>query len=402
MSIELMDAVVDATPTAKRPAAHGAELMLTNARIVTPTGVFSGSVVVHNGHIAAIDDGPTQHPAAIDCNGDYLLPGLLEMHTDNLEKHLMPRPGVLWPSGLAAALAHDSQVAAAGITTVYDAVCIGEYDANQRRRRMLELTVEATRNAQQHGLYRADHQLHLRCEISDPEAADQLAERIDDPLVRLVSLMDHTPGQRQWVDTAQYRLYKSKEHNWTDAEFADHLAQLEDNQQRYAERNRAAIIELCRPRGLPLASHDDTTAAHVDEAHAAGIRIAEFPTSPAAARRAREHGMTTVLGAPNVVRGGSHSGNVSALELARGGLLDSLSSDYVPASLLHAVFVLHEQAGLDLPAAVDRASGNIARTLGLHDRGSIDIGKRADLIRVHRQASVPAVTAVWRTGTRVI
>src|SRR5699024_10381815 len=135
---------------------------------------------------------------------------------------------------------------------------------------------------------------------------------------------------------------------------------------------------------------------------AAGIRIAEFPTTPAAARRAREHGMTTVLGAPNVVRGGSHSGNVSALELARDGLVDSLSSDYVPASLLHAVFVLHEQAGLTLPAAVDRASGNIARTLGLDDRGSIEVGKRADLIRVQRAAAVPAVTAVWRTGTRVI
>src|SRR5699024_1084475 len=133
-----------------------------------------------------------------------------------------------------------------------------------------------------------------------------------------------------------------------------------------------------------------------------GIRIAEFPTTQAAAQRAQDHGMTTVLGAPNVVRGGSHSGNVSALELAPRGLLDSLSSDYVPARLLHAVFALHGQARRELPDAIDRTSGNIARTLGLHDRGSIEIGKRAELIHVRRAAAIPAVTAVSRTGTRLI
>jgi alpha-D-ribose 1-methylphosphonate 5-triphosphate diphosphatase len=166
-------------------------------------------------------------------------------------------------------------------------------------------------------------------------------------------------------------------------------------------RHRQTIVERSRKAGVPIASHDDTTAEHVAEAVEEGISISEFPTSREAAELARRNGMAVIMGAPNLVRGGSHSGNVSTEELSREGLVDALSSDYVPASLLHAVFILHRRRGLELPAAMNLVSRNPAHMVGLHDRGEIAVGKRADLIRVSLSDDVPVVRGVWRQGQRV-
>lgn len=379
-----------------------AELIITNARIVTPDEVVDGSAAVRDGRITALDETPSNLPVAIDFERDYLLPGLIEMHTDNLEKHLSPRPGVLWPSPLGAMLTHDVQIAGAGITTVYDAVTVGQYRLNLPSREVLRLTAGAIRDGNAQTLLRAEHLLHLRCELSDPKLVELFERWHADPLVRLASVMDHTPGQRQWTDPDKYRLRESDRRQWSDAEFKRHMATLRERQQRYAAPNRRAVVDLWRARGLPLASHDDATEAHVTQAHTDGATIAEFPTTTAAAHGAKSYGMSTVLGAPNVVRGSSHSGNVSALDLAREGMLDALSSDYVPISLLHGVFVMHEHLGMPLPDSVAHASRNTARMLGLSDRGELAIGKRADLVRVRPTAEAPAVTAVWRGGQRVI
>jgi alpha-D-ribose 1-methylphosphonate 5-triphosphate diphosphatase len=241
---------------------------------------------------------------------------------------------------------------------------------------------------------------HLRCEVSDPGVVEVFSPHADHPLLRLVSLMDHTPGQRQWRDLESFRTYH-RDKAWSDQELAAVVADYREKMERYSDVNRRQVLDLCRGLDLPLASHDDTTVEHIEQAHAEGIAISEFPTTLAAAGQARARGMMNVMGAPNVVRGGSHSGNISALALAEAGLLDILSSDYVPASLLHAAFLLHGRAGMSLPDAVNVVTRNPAAAIGLTDRGEIAPGKRADLIRVRLHEDLPVLREAWRDGTRV-
>jgi alpha-D-ribose 1-methylphosphonate 5-triphosphate diphosphatase len=377
-----------------------ARQIVTNARVVTPDEAFLGTVELHAGSIVRVDVGATSAPGAEDFRGDYLIPGLVEIHTDNLEKHLEPRPGVRWPA-VSALLTHDGQVAAAGITTVLDAMGIGDFDDKALRAQGLQEVVTALNHARDAGLLRADHWLHLRCELPCDNVLPMTEAFIDDPHVRLVSLMDHTPGQRQWMDIEKFRIYTQRDQRWTEEYLAEVIAERQDMRDRNAERNREALLALCVDRRLAIASHDDTVVDHIHDGIEAGISISEFPTTEIAARTAREHGMKIVMGAPNLVRGGSHSGNVSALELARLHLLDALSSDYVPHALLHAAFLLHEHAGWSLPNAIAAASLNPARMVGLEDRGAIAIGQRADLVRVRALDGVPVPMATWRTGNRI-
>jgi len=378
------------------------ELVITNARIVTCDEEFFGSLHVDDGRIAAVSQGATA-VAAQDWNGDYLLPGLIELHTDNVEKHLMPRPGVRWPV-LPALLSHDAQIASAGITTVFDALALGDFDAGSGSIRAQNIApiIAALRSAREQGMLRADHLLHLRCEIACANVVELLQPFDRDPMVRMISIMDHTPGQRQWTDMDKFRIYYQRHETWSDAKTQSEIEHRKSLQRQYADINRQVVVAMCRGRAVPLASHDDTTVEHVEQAVAEGASISEFPTTLAAARAAREHALGIVMGAPNVVRGESHSGNVSALELARTGLLDVLSSDYVPASLLHAAFLLVEHAGFSVPAAVATVSANPARLARLEDRGEIACGKRADFARVRVREGIPAVLAVWSAGRRIV
>ena len=378
-----------------------ATFLIVNARLATPEGVENGGALVSDGLISALGTGHgLSSEACVDFEGDWLLPGLVEMHTDNLEKHMAPRPGVIWPEPLGAILAHDAQLVASGITTVFDAVSVGVFDERSPRRALFDLSLDALAQARELGLLRADHYLHLRCETPDPAVVEMFEARADDKALRLVSLMDHTPGQRQWIDLGKYRTYH-RDKRWTDEELAANIAMRQDIQKRNAAKHRARLLEKCAGTDVVLASHDDTLPEHAEETHRDAMRISEFPTTLAAAERAKELGLTVVMGAPNVVRGESHSGNVSAMELARRGLLDCLSSDYMPASLLHAAFVLRDTLHLTMYEAAAMVSGNVARAVGLHDRGELAPGKRADLLRVRETGGVPVVTGVWRQGRRL-
>jgi alpha-D-ribose 1-methylphosphonate 5-triphosphate diphosphatase len=376
------------------------DLVLTNARIVLDDGVIHGTLIARNGLIRLVDEGSTQAPNAIDCEGDYVIPGLIELHTDNLEKHLMPRAGVLWPS-IPAVLTHDAQVVAAGITTVFDALSVGDVEEESVRIDTLRSTYDAILEGQSTGALRADHWIHLRCELAYPRLIETLEPLMDHGSVRLISLMDHTPGQRQYRDLAQYRKYYSKNHmTWTEDEFAAVVQRRTEQQAQYSAKHESAVLTMVHGRNMVLASHDDTDAQQVDHARRIGVTISEFPTTQEAADAAHAHGLTTVMGAPNVVRGGSHSGNVAALELARSDRLDMLSSDYVPASLLHGAFILHTQAGWSMPKAMATVSRNPAKALGFDDRGSLRPGMRADVVRMRDVAGLPIVRNVWVNGQR--
>ena len=382
------------------------QTVFKNARVVLGDEVLQGSVQVIDGRIATIDAGPTSAREGIDLQGDYLMPGFVEMHTDNFERHLMPRPKVQWAE-MPALLAHDAEVAAAGITTVFDALGVGDADPDSLRGSTWDAVIDTIDTCTRQGLLRADHHLHVRCELPAPNTIELFKPFHGHPRLSLISLMDHTPGQRQWENIDVARIYYTGKKGWSHEKFERQVALSAELQDRYAAPHRAWFVDYCRSHGIALASHDDTTETHVHQAHAEGASMSEFPTTLVAARTAHAHGLLNVMGGPNVVRGGSHSGNVAAAELACHGLLDILSSDYVPGSLLSAVMRLVDEGILSLPQAVTTVSHNPAQATGLKDRGRIAPGLRADLVHVRlldlQQGQHHAVVrAVWREGERVI
>ncbi|WP_420131838.1 alpha-D-ribose 1-methylphosphonate 5-triphosphate diphosphatase [Rhodopseudomonas sp.] len=378
------------------------DFILRNARIVLADRVIEhGWLAVADGRIAEIGDSGV--PAGgLDMGGDLVIPGLIELHTDHLEAHYMPRPKVQW-NPVAAVVSYDGQLATCGITTVLDSLRVWREEGAEDVDGQAIVLAGAISAARDANLLRADHFLHLRCEIPMPNVVDEAKELIDRPDIRLMSLMDHTPGQRQFRDEEKLRdYYRGKGAGMTDAELDVMFARRLYCKETYADANMRAIVALAHQHDIPLASHDDTTAENVVEAIRDKVAVAEFPTTLEAARRLHEAGIDILMGAPNVVRGGSHSGNIAAIDLAREGLLDILSSDYIPSSLLMAALQLPLRApAIELPAAVRTVTKAPAEAVGLPDRGEIAVGKRADLIRVHVAHDVPAVRSVWREGHRV-
>ncbi|MFG1431847.1 alpha-D-ribose 1-methylphosphonate 5-triphosphate diphosphatase [Xanthobacter sp. V2C-8] len=376
------------------------ELVLANARLVLAGEVREGHLRVVDGRIAEIGTGAV--PAgAEDLGGDYLLPGLVELHTDHVEGHLAPRPKVKW-NPLAAVLAHDAQIAASGITTVFDSLRVWPDKRAVGMDGDAPALIAALDAAGKAGALRADHRIHLRCEVATDTVVEDAAAIMDRARVHLVSLMDHTPGQRQFASVDQFRAYYMKKSGATAEEMDVIVATRLEYHARYAQKNRAGLVALAREHGCVTASHDDTTPEHVAEAIDDGVAIAEFPTSEAAARLSREAGIRVLMGAPNLVRGGSHTGNASAEALARAGLLDILSSDYVPGSLLWSAFDLARRVpAISLPEAVQKVTKIPAEAAGLDDRGEITAGRRADLVRVTPLGDIPVVRSVYREGRRV-
>lgn len=375
------------------------ETVLTNARIVLPDEIVTGTVLVRNGKIAAIDSGVSAKGK--DMEGDYLIPGLVELHTDHLEGHYAPRPKVRW-NPLAALQAHDAQIASSGITTVFDALRVGHDGESEVVIDDMLLLADALQAAKANGRLRAEHYLHLRCEVSSNDCISAFERLRNAEGVRLVSLMDHAPGQRQFPDMESYRIYFMRKNKVSESDYQAYCDRRMGDSQRNSAINRGLLAEYCHANGIMLASHDDATVAHVDESVAHGVSVAEFPTTVAAAAASHANGIGVMMGGPNVVRGGSHSGNVSALELAEKGYLDIISSDYIPFSMMQGAFSLvNAVEHIELPEAIRMVSTNPAKAVGMNDRGSIAQGLRADLVRVHAIDDVPVIRSVWREGRRV-
>lgn len=376
-------------------------IVLANARLILPDGETRGRVTVIDGKIAEIAQDAHIPAGAVDCEGDILSPGLVELHTDNLERHIRPRPAVHWPHD-AAIVAHDAELASCGITTVFDAIRVGSIEGKggtgwSRYARELADELLAIRAK---GALKISHHLHLRAEVCSHSLIDELAQFGAEDRVGIVSLMDHTPGQRQFADIGQYEIYMKGKHGLTHEGFEAHVATRQALGDRVRDVHEAAAVAAAARFGAVLASHDDTLVAHVERSAAHGIALAEFPTTLEAAQACRDHGIAVMMGAPNLVRGGSHSGNVAAGALAEMGLLDMLSSDYVPSALLYSAWRLGA-LWADLPRAMATVTAAPAKAAGLTDRGEIAVGKRADLIRFRAQGHVPVLHGVWAAGARV-
>lgn len=378
------------------------EMILTNAALVLGDRVLEkGWIAVSGGKIAEFGEGNAPERGQ-DMQGDLVMPGLIELHTDHLEAHYVPRPKVYWDP-VAAVVSYDGQLATSGITTVLDSLRVWREEGAEDVDGQAGILANAISTARDARLLRAEHFLHLRCEIPMPSVVEEAKELIHRPDIRLMSLMDHTPGQRQFRDEGKLRdYYRGKSGGLTDAELDVMFERRFLYQRKYGEANMREIVALAHSHDIPLASHDDTTDENVADAIRDRVSVAEFPTTMEAARGLHQAGISVLIGAPNVVRGGSHSGNIAAVDLAREGLLDIMSSDYIPSSLLMAAMQLPRHVpAIDLAAAVRTVTKTAAEAVGLSDRGEIAAGKRADLIRVHVAHDVPAVRSVWREGHRV-
>ena len=380
-------------------------MIIKNAQIILRDEVIQGTVNIEDGIIKAVDQGDSQLANAQDWQGDYLMPGLIELHTDNMEKYFSPRPGVAWPS-IPAILAHDTQMASAGVTTVFDAVAVGYDIYKSTRSQILDDVISSIEYISDNHLAKADHFIHLRCELSSDSTSDEFDQNASTHLLKLVSLMDHAPGQRQFAKMDKYIEYYKGKYNFSDEEMNNNIELHQQSSKEFAHIHRKNIAKYCQENEIPMASHDDATQAHVEEAMAHHVSIAEFPTTLEAAKFSHENKLQVLMGAPNLVRGYSHSGNVAARELAENGCLDILSSDYYPSSLLHAAFSLagfydETDKANGLAGAVRCVTDNPAQAVNLDDRGRIERGKKADFLRVSKHKDLPILQEVWKDGTRV-
>ncbi len=377
------------------------ETILANATLVLPTEVIRGSLHLSAGRIAAIGTGAAVGAGAMDCGGDLVMPGLIELHTDNLERHMQPRPQVDWPHA-AAIIAHDAELASVGITTVFDALRVGSVLSNEKTgngeyARQVADEILSLRAAD---VLRISHFLHLRAEICSETLVAEMAKFGPADRIGIVSLMDHTPGQRQFRDVGQLRKYVMGKHGATEADFQQHIAHLTAISDRLGELHEKTAVTEARRYGAVLASHDDTTPDHVTTSAGYGAHFAEFPTTTEAAAACRAAGIKVMMGAPNLIRGGSHSGNVAAQALAEADLLDIVSSDYVPSALLSGALMLGDLWG-DMARGIGTVTQAPAVAAGLTDRGQLNIGARADVIRVARVGSAGALRGTWVQGQRV-
>jgi alpha-D-ribose 1-methylphosphonate 5-triphosphate diphosphatase len=377
------------------------ETILANATLVLPDETLRGQVRIVDGRIADIAQGQDVPPGAEDCGGDLVMPGLIELHTDNLERHIEPRPKVDWPHG-AAIIAHDAELASVGITTVFDALRVGSVVSNAKANygEYARALADEILDLRAVGALKISHFLHLRAEVCSETLIEELDKFGTEDRIGIVSLMDHTPGERQFRDLSKLKDYYVGKHGISDADWDAHVAGQLALKARYGTTHEAAAVAAARRYGAVLASHDDTETAHVQRSAKHGAHFAEFPTTVEAAQACKDHQIKVMMGAPNLIRGGSHSGNVAARDLAAADLLDIVSSDYVPSSLLSAALMLGDLWG-DVSRGVATVTEAPAQAVGLQDRGRIDLAARADLVRVARVGSAGAVRGVWVQGSRV-
>ncbi len=374
-------------------------IQIKNARLVLEDQTVTGGVTAEDG---LFTDVAIDNSFGEDMEGDFIVPGLIDIHTDNLERHFFPRPNVDWDP-VSAAMIHDGNCDSVGVTTVFDSLSVGSWSGKESRRlENLTRLVTGLDEADEQDLLSANHFLHWRCETTNPFLPELFEPLSAHRLTKLLSVMDHTPGQRQYPDLERQLNVWRTHAGLSEEEVKTRYTEMVENQANYGPQNRAAIADFAKRLGLALASHDDQLVDHIDDARSIGATVSEFPTTMEAAKAANQSGMIVAMGAPNLMRGGSYSGNVGAGDVAAEGLLDVMASDYVPRSMIEAAFRLTE-APYDWPLskAIGTVTRNAALCVGLEDRGALEAGLRADFVRVRLVENRPVVRSVWVAGIRV-
>lgn len=382
---------------------------ITNASIVAEDEILTGmDLIVHGDSIADIvPEGrlPLPPESIVDARGAFLMPGFVDIHADYIEKMAAPRPSSLMDFSLSLREA-ERELATHGITTMFHSLSFFDhvvFDANPIRdpentKRFIDI-IEGSHAAK----HLIRHRFHARFEIDNLRRVEEISGYIRSGKVHLISFMDHTPGQGQYRDLELYRGTIKGYRSISDREIDEEIVNLQ-GREKLEDSEIREIAALALSNGIAVASHDDDTMEKLAFVQGFGATISEFPITIEAAREAKRLGLRTVMGAPNVLLGGSHSGNLSAIVAVLDGSADILCSDYYPAAILHAIFTLVDAHGLALPAATRLATLNPAMAVNLGDRlGSLVPGKKADLILVERiGAGFPVVTRVIVDGRTIM
>lgn len=374
-------------------------MWLTNLKILTPAGFLErGSICIENGIIMEVKEG-TAPKDAIDLGGMLALPGFVDLHGDMLEREVHPRPSANIPHEIALCEV-DKRLASSGITTAFAAISFAWFKDHDLRSEESARKLIKTVNSMRPDLM-VDTYVHARFEITNERAGAVLEDLLETNQIHLVSVMDHTPGQGQYRDIEGYIDFslewaKRTENGVVTREML--LKRIEKAQARPKGWEAVRrVTELAIQRSVPLASHDDDTVEKVQLMQSLGVQISEFPVTMEAATHARQLGLTTLMGGPNAYRGASHNANLSARDAAAEGCLDMLASDYYPPGLILAAFKMASEKILPLEAGIRMISTNPAKAIGLHDRGELAAGKRADLV-LATPAPWPRVRATLSAG----
>ncbi|MEO1619192.1 MAG: alpha-D-ribose 1-methylphosphonate 5-triphosphate diphosphatase [Planctomycetota bacterium] len=374
---------------------------LTRCRVILPDHVIEdGAIRLEGDRISAICPEAANADVEVDLGGAYLMPGMIDLHSDAIESLAEPRSGIYLPFDLAARQA-DQLAACHGITTLYNAISFAGEELGLRSgdapSRLAEAVTAHAANAV------TDQRVHCRYEVTVEESLNKILRFIENGSCDLVSYMDHSPGQGQFQDEANYRSYMTARYGYSDEMISELLDAKSttrsdgDGIRRRVERLSAAAAEC----SVPLAGHDSDSSRHVDEMISLGASLAEFPMTEEAAAAAVAAGLHQSVGSVNVIRGGSQRTGMSALALIGSRQADCLCSDYVPATLLPAVLKICNETELSLSESVGVVTLNPARAVGLTDRGQIRVGYRADLVAFevcHLQRSLPTTIATWCGG----
>lgn len=385
------------------------QTILRNATLVLPESVWEhASLIIDGDHIAAIctnEEADQCEGRVVELDGKIVMPGMIDIHSDMIENFIQPRSTAVMDFDMALREA-ERVIAECGITTMFHSISMyrdGTWDVKEIRQAPQVKRLAALVDRYQHGRRLIRHRYHLRYEIDNIACYDDVMNLITAGHVDLLSFMDHTPGQGQYKNLEIYRKHQPNDgRDLSDEEFAALVAQ-EQAKEVVSFEGLKALADAAQARDIAIASHDDDTVEKLAVNQALGVRISEFPITLEVAEKATELGFMTVLGAPNILLGGSHSGNLSALDAIRANACGVLVSDYYPQALLHAVFYLTRKAGLPLWQAARFVTLNPATAVGMDDRiGSLAVGKQADVLVVDAAGAMPLLEQVYVAGRCVL
>jgi alpha-D-ribose 1-methylphosphonate 5-triphosphate diphosphatase len=380
----------------------GNRVRIKAGTLVLPDGEIRGELTIEDGVIVSVQKEGAQESrpdeTVIDAEGGWVLPGLIDVHCDAIEKEVEPRPNTLFPMDMAF-LQFERKLAGHGITTMLHSLSLGVGLSLRGEHLVQEMIELIAAMREERAMIR--HGVHLRYEVSHLSGIELAQRMLSEGRLDYLSLMDHAPGQGQYRRPGAFERYVMKNQGVTLDEVAVIVEELQERRQQVDWSKLKALTAQARANGIAVASHDDDSADTVARSLAFSATVSEFPLSLDTARYARQQGMDVCVGAPNIVRGGSHDGNMNAAEAVREGAANMICSDYHPASLLHAIFQL-ESEGVPLWQAANMASLHPARSMGRdNELGSLEPGKRADVIVVRKHRDIPLVHYTIADGTIV-